>query len=45
MATHGGVGLGNDIKGLKPGKARTSKRRKGNAPARTTKRGNGKKIR
>jgi hypothetical protein len=45
MATHGGVGLGNDIKGLKPGKARRSKKKKGNAPSKTARCGNGKKIR
>lgn len=45
MAGRAGVGLGNDIKGLKPGKPRRSKKKKGNAPARTSRRGNGTRIR
>ena len=45
MAGRAGVGLGNDNRGLKPGKPRRSKKKKGNAPARTSKRGNGTKIR
>ncbi len=45
MAGRAGVGLGNDVRGLKPGKPRRSKRKKGNLPARTSKRGNGKRIR
>jgi len=45
MATRAGVGLGSDLKGLKPGKPRRNKKKKGNAPARTSRSGNGKKIR
>ena len=45
MATRAGVGLGNEIRGLKPGKPRRSKKKKGNAPSRTSRSGNGKKIR
>lgn len=45
MAGRTGVGLGNDIRGLKPGKPRRSKKKKGNAPARTSRRGNGARIR
>jgi hypothetical protein len=45
MAGRAGVGLGGDLKGLKPGKPRSSKKKKGNPPARTSRSGNGKKIR
>ena len=45
MAGRAGVGLGNDVRGLKPGKPRHSKKKKGNAPSRTSRSGNGKRIR
>jgi hypothetical protein len=45
MAIRSGVGNKTDIRGLKPGKPRRSKGKKGNAPARTSRSGNGKKIR
>ncbi len=45
MATRAGVGLGSDLRGLKPGKSRHSKKKKGNAPSKTARCGNGKKIR
>ena len=44
MSSRAGVGLGG-ASGLKPGKPRRSKKKKGNAPARTSKSGNGKRIR
>jgi len=45
MAGRAGVGLSSGIRGLKPGKPRRSKKKKGNAPARTSRRGNGTRIR
>jgi len=44
MASRAGVGLGG-AGGLKPGKVRQSKKKKGNPPGRTSRSGNGKKIR
>jgi len=44
MYNRTGVGLGGAA-GMKPGKPRRSKKKKGNAPARTSKSGNGKRIR
>ena len=38
-------GSSNDIKGLKPGKPRRSKKKKGNAPSKTSHCGNGARIR
>ena len=45
MAGRTGVGNKAMVRGLKPGKPRRSKKRKGNPPARTSRSGNGKKIR
>lgn len=44
MASRAGVGLGGAA-GLKPGKPRRSKKKKGNAPGKTSRSGNGKRIR
>ena len=44
MVVRAGIGR-NDDKGLKPGKPRHSKKKKGNTPARTSRSGNGKRIR
>jgi hypothetical protein len=44
MASAYRIGNVNDIKGLKPGKPRHSKKKKGNAPSKTARRGNGKKL-
>jgi len=45
MSGRAGVGLVGGIRGLKPGKPRRSKKKKGNAPSRTSSSGNGKRIR
>jgi len=39
------VGTTNDLKGLKPGKPRHSKKKKGNAPSKTSRSGNGSRVR
>ena len=45
MAIRSGVGNKREFRGMKPGKPRRSKPKKGNAPSRTSRSGNGKKIR
>jgi hypothetical protein len=45
MAGRTSVGNKNMIRGLKPGRPRRSKKNRGNKPARTSRRGNGKRIR
>jgi hypothetical protein len=44
MANRAGIGLGG-ASGLKPGKPRRLKKKKGNPPGKTSRSGNGKKIR
>jgi hypothetical protein len=45
MAKRTSIGNTNMMRGLKPGKPRQSKKGKGNQPARTSRSGNGKRIR
>ncbi len=45
MASKTNVGNKGMIRGLKPGRPRRSKKSKGNTPARTSRSGNGKRIR
>lgn len=45
MAGRTSVGSKNMIKGLKPGRPRRSKKSKGNKPARTSRSGNGSRVR
>ncbi len=45
MAKRTSVGNKDMMRGLKPGKPRRSKKKKGNYPARTSRSGNGKRIR
>ena len=45
MASKTNVGNKAMVRGLKPGKPRRSKKKKGNSPGRTSRSGNGKRIR
>jgi hypothetical protein len=45
MAGRTSVGSKDMVRGLKPGRPRRSKKNKGNKPARTSRSGNGKRIR